>query len=67
MTKLAAHHATSSAVGDAGEGWCCHGCGAAGAIYDLASVLHGGPTGRWLRGDDFCRARGVVQRAFGGI
>ncbi len=51
---------------DAGEGWCCHGCGAAGAIYDLASVLAGGPTGRWLRGAQFRRAAEVVRREFGG-
>jgi len=52
---------------DAGEGWCCHGCGAGGAIYDLASVRDGGPTGRWLRGEQFRRAHDVVQRAFRGI
>ncbi|HEX4344682.1 MAG TPA: hypothetical protein VHZ31_03880 [Solirubrobacteraceae bacterium] len=50
---------------DASEGWCCFGCGAAGAIYDLASVLLGGPTGRWLRGDAFRLARDHVSRAFG--
>ena len=50
---------------DAGEGWWCHGCGAGGAIYDLASVLLGGPTGRWLRGEAFRRARARVQQAFG--
>lgn len=50
---------------DAGEGWCCHGCGAAGAIYDLASVLLGGPTGRWLRGEQFRRARNHVRATFG--
>ena len=35
------------------QGWCCHsaGCGARGAIYDLASVLDGGPWGPALRGD----------------
>lgn len=50
---------------DAGEGWCCHGCGAGGAIYDLASVLDGGPTGRWLRGEAFRRARDHVRRTLG--
>lgn len=50
---------------DPGDGWCCHGCGAAGAIYDLASVLQGGPTGRWLRGDEFRRARERVRQAYG--
>lgn len=47
---------------DATEGWCCHGCGASGAIYDLASVLLGGPTGQWLRGEEFRRARDHVSR-----
>jgi hypothetical protein len=50
---------------DAGEGWYCHGCGAAGAIYDLASVLLGGPTGQWLRGEPFRRARKHVEQTIG--
>jgi hypothetical protein len=49
----------------AGEGWWCHGCGAGGAIYDLASVLLGGPTGRWLRGEEFRRARDLARVAVG--
>ena len=50
-------------------GWCCHSgsCGARGAIYDLASVLLGGPWGQELRGEAFKRARAyvadVVRRA----
>lgn len=51
---------------DASEGFCCHGCGIAGAIYDLASALEGGATGRWLRGDAFRRARERVRVTFGG-
>jgi hypothetical protein len=49
------------------QGWCCHssGCGARGAIYDLASVLLGGPWGRELRGEAFKRARAYVADAFG--
>jgi hypothetical protein len=49
------------------HGWCCHsgGCGARGAIYDLASVLLGGPWGHELRGDAFKRARAYVADAFG--
>jgi len=41
------------------RGWCCHSgnCGARGAIYDLASVLLGGPWGQELRGEAFKRAR----------
>jgi len=49
------------------QGWCCHsgGCGARGAIYDLASVLLGGPWGPELRGEAFKRARAYVADAFG--
>jgi hypothetical protein len=49
------------------QGWCCHSasCGARGAIYDLASVLHGGPWGTQLRGDAFARARARVTHTFG--
>jgi len=58
----------SCSVGTAPEqGWCCHSasCGARGAIYDLASVLEGGPWGQQLRGAAFARARARVIRAFG--
>jgi hypothetical protein len=49
------------------QGWCCHSasCGARGAIYDLASVLEGGPWGAQLRGAAFARARARVLQAFG--
>jgi hypothetical protein len=49
------------------QGWRCHagGCGARGAIYDLASVLLGGPWGRELRGEAFKRARAYVADVFG--
>jgi hypothetical protein len=50
---------------DADEGWHCFGCDAGGTIYDLASVLLGGPTGQWLRGEQFRRAREDVRRRFG--
>jgi hypothetical protein len=39
--------------------------GARGAIYDLASVLVGGPWGRELRGEAFKRARTYVADVFG--
>lgn len=58
----------SCSVGvDASQGWRCHagGCGARGAIYDLASVLLGGPWGRELRGEAFKRARAYVVDVFG--
>jgi hypothetical protein len=59
----------SCSVGtDANQGWRCHagGCGARGAIYDLASVLLGGPWGPELRGEAFKRARAYVIDVFGG-
>ena len=64
------HHDThpSCSVGRRAEqGWCCHSasCGARGAIYDLASVLSGGPWGPQLRGEAFARARAHVVRVFG--
>jgi hypothetical protein len=58
----------SCSVGtDANQGWRCHagGCGARGAIYDLASVLLGGPWGGELRGEAFKRARAYVADVFG--
>jgi hypothetical protein len=60
----------SCSVGtDASQGWRCHagGCGARGAIYDLASVLLGGPWGPQLRGEAFKRARAYVIDAFGEV
>ena len=36
-----------------------------GAIYDLASVLLGGPWGHELRGEAFNRARAYVADVFG--
>jgi hypothetical protein len=47
--------------------WYCHGCGAAGTIYDLASLLDGGPTGDVLAasGPEFKRAKQLVSEAFG--
>jgi hypothetical protein len=49
------------------RGWCCHSgsCGARGAIYDLASVVLGGPWGPELRGRAFKRARRYVLEVFG--
>jgi hypothetical protein len=58
----------SCSVGtDASQGWRCHagGCGARGAIYDLASVLLGGPWGPELRGEAVRRARAYVIDVFG--
>ncbi len=60
-------HPSCSVGTDAAQGWKCHSgsCGAGGAIYDLASVLLGGPWGHALRGEAFTRAREYVADAFG--
>ena len=60
-------HPSCSVGTEPEQGWCCHsaGCGARGAIYDLASVLDGGPWGRELRGEAFARARARVIEVFG--
>lgn len=60
-------HPSCSVGADPGQGWCCHSprCGARGAIYDLASVLLGGPFGAHLRGEAFKRARAYVADIFG--
>jgi hypothetical protein len=60
-------HPSCSVGTDATQGWRCHAssCGAGGAIYDLASVLLGGPWGRDLRGEQFNRARAYVADIFG--
>ena len=48
------------------ELWCCQACGAAGSIYDLASLVLGGPWGRGQLGDDaFRRARAYVLDIYG--
>ncbi len=62
-------HPSCSVGAEASRGWCCHAgdCGARGAIYDLASVLFGGPWGRELRGAAFARARARVRDAFGDV
>jgi hypothetical protein len=47
--------------------WRCHACGAGGAIYDLASVVLGGPWGPELRGEAFKRARAFVVEVLGEV
>ncbi len=37
--------------GEVGAGWYCYGCSRGGRIYELASLLEGGPWGR----RDLCR------------
>jgi hypothetical protein len=62
-------HPSCSVGAEASQGWCCHSgeCGARGAIYDLASVLVGGPWGRELRGAASTRARARGREAFGDV
>jgi hypothetical protein len=62
-------HPSCSVGTTASQGWCCHAgsCGARGAIYDLASVLLGGPYGKDLRGEEFKRARAYVTDIFGDL
>ena len=52
---------------DPGRGWVCRGCGRGGSIYDLASLLDGGPGGTRgaLRGEEFKRARRRVRELLG--
>lgn len=45
--------------------FCCHGCETQGTIFDFASALLGGPTGRSLRDDAFHRAYAHVDEHFG--
>jgi hypothetical protein len=60
-------HPSCSVGTDSTRGWKCHSgsCGAGGAIYDLASVLLGGPWGHELRGEQFNNARAYVADIFG--
>jgi hypothetical protein len=61
-------HPSCSVTGPNPECWHCQSCGAAGGIYDLASIMLGGPYGRGrLGGEDFARARELVGTTFAGI
>lgn len=42
--------------------FCCHGCGAQGTLYDLWSLMHGGPTG-----DHLAQDREAFMRAVQGV
>jgi hypothetical protein len=53
-------------VGETPEsGWFCYGCNRGGRIFDLASLLIGGPWGVDLRGDAFRAARAELERRLG--
>ncbi len=58
-------HPSCSVSGDHGAVWFCHACGAGGTIFDLSSVVLGGPWGPELRGQAFKRARAYVVEVFG--
>jgi hypothetical protein len=65
---LADHHdpRPSLWIGETVEqGWYCFGCLRGGRIYDLASLLIGGPWGADLRGDAFRAARAELERRLG--
>ncbi|MCP9491554.1 MAG: RepB family DNA primase [Solirubrobacteraceae bacterium MAG38_C4-C5] len=47
------------------QGWWCFGCSRGGAIYDLASLLDGGPWGHDLRGEQFTTVKRAVQDRLG--
>ena len=47
------------------QGWYCFGCLRGGRIYDLVSLLIGGPWGVDLRGDAFRAARAELERRLG--
>jgi hypothetical protein len=69
LVRCPAHddeHPSCSVSGEQGRVWRCFACGAGGAIYDLASVVIGGPWGAELRGEAFKRARAYVADVFGG-
>lgn len=58
-------HPSCNVGEDAATGWWCHGCARGGSIYDLASVLLGGPTGAALRGANFRAAKAFVVERVG--
>jgi len=51
--------------GEAEQGWWCFGCQRGGRVYDLGSLLVGGPWGSDLRGEAFRAARELVAAALG--
>ena len=56
-------YASCQVYAEAERGWWCFGCQRGGRIYDLASLLAGGPWGRDLRGEVFRTARELVAAA----
>jgi hypothetical protein len=56
-------YASCQVYAEADQGWWCFGCARGGRIYDLASLLSGGPWGRERRGEAFRAARELVAAA----
>jgi hypothetical protein len=57
------HYASCQVFAEAERGWWCYGCSRGGRIYDLASLLQGGPWGRDLRGEVLSQVRRLVAGA----
>jgi hypothetical protein len=68
LVRCPAHdddHPSCSVSGQGGVVFHCHACGASGTVFDLASIVLGGPWGAELRGEAFKRARAYVVEVFG--
>ncbi len=48
-----------------GTGWYCFSCGAGGGAVDLVAAIHGWPTGRELRGEQFRECVAELRALFG--
>ncbi len=57
-------HASCQVLAEPDRGWWCFGCSRGGRVYDLASLLVGGPWGRELRGHCFATAQEVVAASY---
>jgi RepB DNA-primase from phage plasmid len=56
-------YASCQVFPEAERGWWCYGCSRGGRVYDLTSLLAGGPWGRELRGERFSEVRALVLAA----
>lgn len=59
------HYASCQVWAEAARGWWCYGCARGGRIYDLASLMAGGPWGRELREEAFRRVRCELEQRLG--
>jgi hypothetical protein len=66
LCPLPDHHEDTPSCRLYEDHWWCYGCGRGGGIYDLASLLLGGPWGTALRGPAFAEAvRNTRERRVG--